>query len=177
MISKFTDEQRKFAEENHNLIYSFMKYKNLDFEEWYSVCAEGFCAAVLSYKDSSGKFGSYAYSCMYNNLAKVLRRETIVNRYCPEDVKLNSVICDNGKAITFEETLKDNEDVMSYHELCDLCESIKSKFSNRDQRIIDMILFDGKTQQATADVFGVSKERVRQIITSFRRDAKAVLCS
>ena len=45
-----TNDQKKFAEENHNLILSFLKKYKLEYEEYYDLAAIGFCKAIVSFK-------------------------------------------------------------------------------------------------------------------------------
>ena len=40
------EQQRKLAEENHNLIYKFASIKHADLEEFYGVFAIGLCYAA-----------------------------------------------------------------------------------------------------------------------------------
>ena len=61
------ESQRKFAENNHNLIFSFLKRYGLSYDGYYGVVAYGFCKAVIGYKqDACYRFGSYAYKVMMN---------------------------------------------------------------------------------------------------------------
>lgn len=63
---RLTDEQRKFAEENHKLIYKFMQDKNLDPEEWYGVVAIGYVKAVAMFNPDETEFSKHAYQYMRN---------------------------------------------------------------------------------------------------------------
>jgi len=73
-ISALTDEQRVFAEENHRLIYSFLRKYHLPYEEWYGVAAIGFCRAVTRFEPERGALSSFAYSVMLNDVREVMRR-------------------------------------------------------------------------------------------------------
>lgn len=68
------EKQRKFAEENHNLIYKFLATKGLNTEEYYGVAALGYTKAVKSFDDTRGiKFSTFAYRCMQNEVYKSYR--------------------------------------------------------------------------------------------------------
>ena len=76
---RLNDEQKKLAEENHGLIFKFMKLKNLDFEELYGLLAISLCKAAFLYKSNLGySFTTYAFKCMetdYINYIKSLTEE------------------------------------------------------------------------------------------------------
>lgn len=61
MNDKLTDEERKFAEEHHNLIYSFLHKHCLDPEEYYDIAAIGYLQAVIEYYRKSLKY-EYSFS-------------------------------------------------------------------------------------------------------------------
>lgn len=66
-VLKMNESQRKFAENNHGLIFSFLKRYGLSYEDYYGAVAYGFCKAVIGYKqDTSYRFGNYAYKVMMN---------------------------------------------------------------------------------------------------------------
>ena len=56
-----TDEQRRYAAENHGLIYRFLREKGWSADEYYDVVALGYLAAVMQYL-SNPKLHSYAFS-------------------------------------------------------------------------------------------------------------------
>ncbi len=56
-----TDEQRRYAAENHGLIYRFLHEKGWSADEYYDVAALGYLAAVMQYL-SNPKLHSYAFS-------------------------------------------------------------------------------------------------------------------
>ena len=107
-----SDEQRKIAEENHNLIYSFARKKNLDIDEFYDLLAIGLCKAAYYFKPNKGKFSTIAYIRMqhemYNyykelNMEKRIPKEKIVHYdifrtvgkngdYSTDDVWSNKII-------------------------------------------------------------------------------------
>lgn len=68
-----TDKQRELAEQNHNLIYDFMRKRNLDEEEYYGIVAIGLCKAATNYNHKKGEFSTLAYKCMDNEVAGHLK--------------------------------------------------------------------------------------------------------
>ena len=74
MNKTLNDQQRKLVEDNHNLIYYFLKGKNLSLdavEDWYGLCAIGLCKAALIYDSTKGtQFTTLAWVCMQNSCHK-----------------------------------------------------------------------------------------------------------
>ena len=66
---KLIEEQRKLIEENHNLIYGFLKKNELDEEEYYDIAAIGLCKAAMQYNSTKGEFSTFAYKCMKNKIS------------------------------------------------------------------------------------------------------------
>lgn len=46
-VLKMNESQRKFAENNHDLIFSFLRRYGLSYDGYYGVVAYGFCKAVI----------------------------------------------------------------------------------------------------------------------------------
>jgi len=68
--------QRLLAEKNHCLIYSFMRSKKLDIEEYYGDIAEAYCNAITSYSPEKGTLSSYVYYCLNNKLKNIRKAES-----------------------------------------------------------------------------------------------------
>ena len=108
-----TEEQKKFAEENHNLIYSFLVNKKLNFEKYYDIVAIGFCKAVKSYESSKGSFSTYAYICMSNEVKMDWRRtEQRAQEYGVVLISLDEPII-GTEDLTVKDTLPHPESVES----------------------------------------------------------------
>lgn len=65
---RMTEEQRKLAEKNHNLIYGYLNKRGLEDDEYYDVAAIGLCKAAMSHDSSKGEFSTLAYKCMDNEV-------------------------------------------------------------------------------------------------------------
>lgn len=62
---RLTAQQAETVADNHKLIYSFLKIRNLNVDDWYDVCAIAFCRSVASFDSSHGtKLSTYAYGAM-----------------------------------------------------------------------------------------------------------------
>ena len=48
-MERMSDIERKFAEENHNLVYSFLHSNKYNIEDFYSIAVMGYLKAVQAY--------------------------------------------------------------------------------------------------------------------------------
>ena len=77
-----TPEQQNFAEANHSIVYSFLRYKRLD-GDYYDTVIFGYIRAVRNYFDRPDlrqyAFKTIAYKCMnsdlYNHYRKLYRQK------------------------------------------------------------------------------------------------------
>ena len=83
---RMTDEQRKLAEDNHNLIYAFLNRRGMDSDEWYGAAAVGLCHAAITYDPAKYTFATYAYRCMLSEIAHDITTATRAKRTPPEPV-------------------------------------------------------------------------------------------
>lgn len=149
---KMTDNQKKFAEENHNLIYSFLKKYNLNIEESYDIAAIGFCNAVISYDGEISKFSTYAYVCMAREIERE-RKKKFKIRSIPE----NSIIYGEDKITSDSEScifdlLDDRkpgieDEIMAKIKLEDYLKGL----NDRDKRIISAFM-DGYKQREISEL-------------------------
>lgn len=50
MLQPLTEQEKKFAEENHNLVYDFLHKRNYNVEDFYSIVIFGYLKAVQMYQ-------------------------------------------------------------------------------------------------------------------------------
>ena len=48
---QLTEQEKRFAEEHHNLMYRYMRIHELDFEEWYDILIIPYLQAVKKYHE------------------------------------------------------------------------------------------------------------------------------
>lgn len=164
-----TDEQRKVVEDNHNLIYSFMRKFNLDRNEYYDLCAIGLCKASISYNKSKGTFSTFAYTCMHNEIKSEWRKD-IRPTAIPKDM-----------IIYYEDKLPDEYD--EHLEDCLLCskyrvedecltnflyEDVLSNFSDKEKEAIKMYL-SGYSQTEIGDKLNTSRQYINNVIRRLRK--------
>lgn len=76
MSKAMTDEQRKLAEENMNLVYHLIgkEYPTFLYDE--DIVQSGFlglCCATMKWKEEKGKFSTFACACIRNAIRMELR--------------------------------------------------------------------------------------------------------
>lgn len=92
-LHKLTEEQRRFAEDNHNLVYAFLRQRGLD-DDYYDVAVMGYLMAVQQYHEQEHlrkfAFSTIAYKAMKSSVYKCIRREPL------PPVSLDMPIGDSG---------------------------------------------------------------------------------
>jgi RNA polymerase sigma-70 factor (ECF subfamily) len=120
-----TSEQRKFAEDNNNLVYSFLRFKRLNYEDYYDIIIFGYLRAVRKYLDrpelQQYKFTTIAYAAMNTDLINHYRKQSRLKRrayvvsldtytYGEDSLSLTDIIpADDTTAnnITYEQLLEE----------------------------------------------------------------------
>ena len=81
---ELSDEQRELCESNYGLIYSFLAkkcYRSYNFDEVEFHAINGYLKAVMTFDKKSTRFSTYAYTCMFNEVAMLGRKENTKNKY------------------------------------------------------------------------------------------------
>ena len=167
-VEKLTDNQRKLVEENHNLIYKIIYDNKLDVEEWYDILAIVLCNAAMLYDpDRDIKFSTYACRSMKNEIYKQIELSKAQHRIPTDKIySFNRTINDDDGKKEFVEWLADNRSFED--DILDIERFKKGllKLKPRDQQVI-LMLIDGYTYAKIGEKFGISRERVRQIIIAY----------
>ncbi len=90
-LEKLSDAERKYAEENHSLIYKFLNSGNYSIEEYYNIAVFGFLKAVQVYhrrKDLNGKykFSVIAWKYMQSEIGNYFRMKNSKKRGAMENI-------------------------------------------------------------------------------------------
>ena len=93
-LEKLSVIERKFAEENHNLIYGFLHKHGYSIEDFYSIAVFGYLKAVQAYHRTglNGKYGfAYiAYSYMKTEIKDHFKMENRQKRTAEKSMSLDS---------------------------------------------------------------------------------------
>ena len=159
-----TDEQRKLATENHNLIYSFLNKYDYDPEEYYDLAAIGLCKAAKLYNESKGAFSTYAYRAMLNTISHDLLYKSRSKRI-PENLidYYNCTFCnENGEIIEYLNLIPSSDDIEKEVISKVIVESVMDRFTDRDRLVLGLSA-DGYSNQEIGKLIGVSRNTVSKI--------------
>lgn len=166
-----TDGQRKLAEENHNLIYSFLHEQRLSIDEWYGLAAIGLCEAAELYDPARGTFSTIAYSCMRNKIYKQLRRDSAKKRGSEfvtvslQEVRRNAK---TGDDYALEDVVP-SEMHMEDEVIAEMnLRRVLGDTKDRDRKVL-LLLSDGMSQNMVAHVIGTSQATVSRIARQFEK--------
>lgn len=152
-----TDDQRRFAAGNHNLVYSFLRRERLDPDEYYDIAAWGYLRAVLRYfreADTLKKipFSSVAWKAMRSSISTFLRAEER-----RRETEQRYIEAQPAPADPFEVMEAD----LLLHDLV-------SDFGNRQYELASMRL-QGYTIAEIARAQGMSPQRVSALLNALYR--------
>lgn len=172
MSQTLNNQQRKLVEDNHNLIYSFLKQHKLSLdavEDWYGTAAIGLCKAALIFDESRGsKFSTLAYLCMNNEVRMVMRanrKNVTVTTSLNDDISTANGCC-------LADIIPDTRDCFYSVYLNDAIEIATRNLSDRNKKFIDLIINHGMTNTEVAKQFGVSQPTVSRVYAKFLKSVR-----
>jgi RNA polymerase sigma factor (sigma-70 family) len=139
VLIMLTPAQKQLTSDNHDLINWFLHKHLLDREEFYGICAIGFCKAAENYDESKGNFSTYAHECMQNEVRQEMVSEKR-KKHIPDFIvgSLETPISEN---LTLWDILT-CEDDFSEFELSEIINKLKPRF--RDDLILILEGFTGR---------------------------------
>ena len=158
-----TREAQRLVEDNHNLIYKFLRNHNLE-DDWYDVAAK----AANNYNSDKYEFSTYAYRCMYNEMWKDNWRYKNVKEYIPDALILyydKSISDESDTAPCFEIYMKkrysgeSQDDVLAKLIYEDYYKGLRK---DRDREILDLFQ-KGYTHQKIAEIINCSVGTVAKV--------------
>ena len=191
---KLSEQESQLVEDKYEHIERtgflwFDKLKGLvDVDDLIQLCAIGFIKSLKTYDEERGYFNTHARHKMdaevihYVTCNKTRFKELHLEDYNPENMDLSEY--DNkfkynayNKIIKTNENIEDeiinkihNERLNEYKE--ELIKKYGKKFKDRDLNIITLFLCDEIKQVDLAKQYQVSRQRIGQIITKFRKLSK-----
>lgn len=159
-----SEEQRKIATDNHNLVYKFMCKYNLNNSEWYDIVVFGYLRGIATWDMSRGKLSTWLYKNMEYSMMKEL------NRYNKKEIDSNGDVQYKNKIekveyldeVRYDEHCFDNGIALDCIELISSLEARIDRMTYNQLRILTL-----KARGYTFDEIGVeigmSKQRISQI--------------
>lgn len=155
--------QQILVEQNHNLIYGFAQKRNLDIDEYYGLLAISLCKAAEVYQESKGKFSTFAYMVMENDLNKHWR--TMQNQKSIPQEMIVSYDAENESSDTpyLESIVVDNNDMDFQMQYNDMLAQM-----NSTEKIICQMLMDGAKQSDILKRLNITKRQYEYIKQKLR---------
>ena len=139
-IRPLTKEQQRFAEENHDLVYGFLKAKNLPESSFYDVVIFGYLRAAQEYCEVLSmhryKFSTLAWNRMRSSLSNYYKYLSQPKR-CAVTVSLDELIGDQD-GLHWDDIISRQDEIMLRFEMELLLHALASELPRRDMRIIRM---------------------------------------
>jgi len=148
---KLSSQQRKMVEDNHELIYRFLKHYGLSEDEYYDVAALGLCRAGLYYQENKGmKFSTFAFQLMKQTWSKVLDKSQSDSFY------ISFQLSENDSLIYSQQTICEYSDVIN----CMALFQFLTNINNRNHKKALFLLAEGKTRSVVADECGLTPNAI-----------------
>lgn len=126
---RLTERQQRFAEEHHNVLEDFLRFRGLSFDDYYDVVVFRFLRAVKQY-DEDAKLRRYSFKTVAgNHMRSALGNHFAQQRRQSQNIQFLSLdfplSYTNG--LTLGDTIAD--------ESVNVCEEVCNRLSKRDYRL------------------------------------------
>ena len=146
MMKPMTDEQRKLAEENHDLVYAFLEENHLPVNQYYDVVIFGYLCAVQEYCEKPTlqkyRFGTIAWKKMLCEL-KDYKRYISSKKKSYTAVSFDDFVSDNS-SLRWEDVICDKTDVLEQLQTELILHDLAVKLPKKEMRIILRKLYGEK---------------------------------
>mgnify|MGYP003156267480 FL=1 len=179
---QLTEQEKRFAEEHHNLMYRYMRIHELDFEEWYDILIIPYLQAVKKYHEYE-RLQQYKFEQIFfrtlDNARSNYWRDMNRQKRCPEGGvwsldAMSSESCRNGeeddkdsfswvKGVSPQDYLEERAiDNVIIQNLLEELEQYKAK------EIVNMLL-DGKSGVEIRKRLEISSSTYYKLIAEIKR--------
>lgn len=160
-----TREAQRLVEDNHNLIFKFLRNHNLE-DDWYDVVAIGLCKAANNYNSNKYKFSTYAYKCMYTTIMIEKRKENTMRRIPQNQIvyyenQVSEESKDNDTSI-FLNYIPSKQDIENETISVLSLKNIENKLDGNKKKVF-LLLREGYTQCEISKIIGISQQRISKI--------------
>lgn len=165
-MKPLTDEQKRQAEENHDLVYAFLQANHLPESQYYDVVIFGYLCAVQEYCEKPElrrySFSTVAWKRMKRELFND-RKYQMSPRHCAPTISLQNIVSDDS-ATTLAELISRENEIMEQLEMELLLHALAKKLPRRQMRIIRMKL-DGAKMHEIAKAEHVTFHDINHLLT------------
>lgn len=170
-MKTLTKEQALLAEQNHQLVIDFLKYRNLSFDDYYDIVIFGFLNAVCKYCDHPElhqyKFITIAFRAMNSSLKKHFKS---LNAQKNRAVVL-SLDAQDSSGPTLEEMIA----LCECTEQAVICKEERGNllgcFDSEDRQILSLLM-DGFCEKEIAENTGISSKTILFRVNEIRTRAQ-----
>jgi len=172
-----TAEQSAFAAENHDIIKTFLRFKNLSYDEYYDTVIFGYLEAVRTYCErpdlrSKYPFKTIAFRVMSFDLLDYYRAKRTKKRKA-YTVSLNSFRATEDGELSMSELVGESDTFVSDIETGFLWDEIKSILSGGQLGIIRMRM-NGYNDREIAKHYNIPMQTLESISGNIRMRCKDV---
>lgn len=159
-----TQEQQKLVEDNHNLIYHFLRKYKLEHDKWYDMAAIGLCKAAISYDESISKFSTYAYKVMLNTVFKEKNKEFKLSAIPKHKLSYydEEYTYKNDEYITFFDTLHSCDNTESQAIFNIRLHNFMNNITEKERQVLHLTI-KGYLQREIGEIMGYSQTHIGRI--------------
>ncbi len=159
-----TNEERKIAEEHHNLIYFFINYFKVDVEEYYDLFAIDYLKCIKVWDKSKGNLSTLLGRAFCNTIKKENRKKKAKKRFEESyTVSLNEVVFKENRDVTLGDIIPSYTNV---EETFELNETLSFFMKNEVTRL----LIIGYSQREIAKKLNCSRSNISLKINCVKQE-------
>lgn len=160
-LKTFTEEEKRLAEKNHDLVYQFLKSHNYNMEDYYNIVVFGYLKGIQKYcryvgNNTENNLAGICWNCMRSEMKSHFKTETAKKRQ-PAEIIMTKVSSAEDEVIALEilKSVMENLTVRQQNiitlkmlgysnaEICLMMEMSKSSYY-RELENIRQTIVDGK---------------------------------
>jgi len=162
------DEQRRFVEENHGMIYKVINVLKVCVDEYYDAGAIGLCKGAEKYDPEMSKPATFLYYCIKNEILSAMRDTLFSN-----STSKYQVFSYNEKSSTMKDECEFADlftDGTRFEGLSHVIVNISDLCNDLTEREKEIVILLGRefTLEEVGKEIGCTRERIRQIRNRIR---------
>lgn len=163
------DNEEQFFKEHQNLLYGFIRYYNLDEDEYYDLILLSFIQAMRKYNESKGNFSTFFYKVALNDICKAKKRENNLSKIPKENIlSYNLPISKDGEDEYINFIQDETVDVANQVEQKLLLQQIFDSLTSLEKQVLYLYFVKEKSCRQIALKFNISFQYVSELISKAR---------